>query len=44
MRSWALLAVTAALLAALAGIAAAVFRRGRREEGERPKHRMLEDD
>jgi hypothetical protein len=44
MRSWAFLAVTAVLLVALGAIAASVFRRGRAEEGERPKHRMLEDD
>lgn len=44
MRSWALLAISAVLLAVLAAIAVAVFRKGRSEEGERPKHRMLEDD
>jgi len=43
-RSWAFLAVTGALLVALAWIAARVYRRGRRDEAERPKYRMLDDD
>ena len=38
------LAITLVLLAILVGIAARLYRRGRREEVERPKHRMLEDD
>lgn len=43
-RSWALLALTLLLVAGFGAIVAAVYRRGGAEEGERPKHRMLEDD
>ena len=42
--SVAFLVVTVALLGALALIAGRVYSRRRKEETERPKYRMLEDD
>jgi cbb3-type cytochrome oxidase subunit 3 len=43
-RSWLLLGITLGLLGLLVAIAARAYRRGHREEAERPKYRMLEDD
>ncbi len=43
-RSWLLLGITLGLLGLLVTIAARAYRRGHREEAERPKYRMLEDD
>ncbi len=42
--SWAYLAVDAGLFALFAMIVARVYRRGGREQAERAKHRMLEED
>ena len=43
-RAWLLLVITAGLLGLLGVITARAYRRGNREEAERPKYRMLEDD
>ncbi len=38
------LAVTLLLLGVFGALVARTYRRGRRDEAERPKHRMLDDD
>ena len=38
------LALTLVFVATFGAIVARIYRRGHREEAERPKHRMLEDD
>jgi cbb3-type cytochrome oxidase subunit 3 len=38
------LAVTLVFLVIFGAIVVRIYRRGRKEEVERPKHRMLEDD
>lgn len=43
-RSWIFLLVTVALLGMFGAIVVHTYRRKRKEETERPKYRMLEDD
>jgi cbb3-type cytochrome oxidase subunit 3 len=44
VRAWIYFGFTALLTAVLAGIVVYLFRSKRKEKGEAPKYRMLEDD